>query len=295
MIDIGDRYGYRELDYRRELGIRDENIGNMSFCTLPDGNRLVSVRQFDYLVEPVSGSCVWMRRRLQRGHRFLVADRNFRFIRLVTPVKSFLDDYDDPETEIFDTTRLEDIRLVRHWNKIQASYTDNSYGKGRYRVGASTFRLDGDMMRLEKSVTFNFTRQKNYMPLSDKPGVFVSDLEDNAVTTVSMERPGVKCRSVCYGARAYRGSTQLERVGDGYVAIVHRAKDRRYCNAFARFSDDMKKCSIGPEFTVMSSVGQVNFLCGMSIENGEAVLPFCILDRTTLLFRIPLDDLCPSL
>lgn len=57
-----------------------------------------------------------------------------------------------------------------------------------------------------------------------------------------------------------------------------------FCNS------KMPLCRFSKEFTVKSDVSPINFLCGMSIENGEAVCPFCVNDRFTYLFRLSLKD-----
>ena len=92
------------------------------------------------------------------------------------------------------------------------------------------------------------------------------------------------------GLVQYSGSSPLMRYRDGYVALVHIRRKKTYSNAFAFFDKRLQQCMISNEFTVFRDVSSINFCCGMSIEGDQAILPMCVHDRWTYLFRLPLED-----
>lgn len=147
-----------------------------------------------------------------------------------------------------------------------------------------------------ETVHFPFRIDKNYMPVSNRPGRFVTDMTYGLVRMASISLPTRKEFIMCTGCEPWRGSTPLVRHGDGYVCLVHNKYPRgRYENAFAYFDGEFRRCCIGRSFTAFADISPVNFTCGMEIEGDDAILPICVCDRETHLFRLPLKDFLPPL
>lgn len=288
-IDIGRKYPHKELDYSASLGLsKTVPLGNMSFCDIGDNLRLVAVRQFNY-------KCHWSIPAGEkagypngffggRAYFFIITDRDFNFIRRV-------------ECDFEDLWLLEDIRLmIIDENTIQASATDVSRGRDKHRMGVWYFTMTQNdengpkKLVLDSSYIFPVPKEKNYVPIVGTKGAFITDMRDNSFdmsTIFDLER---KCHLYCAGIKAYRGSSPLLEYNGGYVALVHRKNGSNYINAFAFFDKAMTTCHYSKEFNVCSSISPINFVCGMAVEHGIAILPFCVNDRYTHLFKIPLAD-----
>ena len=276
--DIEAEYAHRELDYHNDLGVpANIPLGNMSFCMVGD-HRLVALRQFNYVLSPGNAVCNFFSDFMHdRAYHFFLADKDFKFVKKVEC------DYDSLHI-------MEDIRLMACGDTIQASGTDVSLGSGKHRMACLEFRFDGDRLSLVNKTIFPEMREKNYIPVEGGQGVFISDILNGKMKILTSGKPSYKQELRCRGIIGYRGSSQLLRYGIGYAAMVHRRERHNFYNAFAFFDKALLQCRISSEFTVMKSESPVSFCCGMSIEDGMAVLPFCIHDKTTYLFKLPLQD-----
>lgn len=279
-IDISSRYPSRLIDYHSALGVdKSQPLGNMSFCELGDGTYLVSVRQFGYSLMPYTTKLKWIGQSRQfSGYHLVVTDRDFNFIRKINSDIGH---------------KVEDIRLMRYGYVIQASYTDLNEGFHGPRVGCMNLRIEGDVAKTYDCMVFPAIKEKNYMPVEREggAGVFVTDLLNGELKMASRHNPTQKTSQRCVGLVPYRGSTPIMKYGEGYVSLVHRRmKGHRFYNAFAFFDKNLLVCRLSDEFTVFSRKSPVSFCCGMSIDGDDAVLPICIHDRDTYLFRIPLGD-----
>lgn len=281
-LELSQKYPSRPIDFHRELGVAaDIPLGNMSFCTLPDGNRLVSVRQFNYRLHPVSAALTFFHDfKRDRYNHFIVVDKDFNFLGRI-------------ECD-YDISMLEDIRLVRSGNMIQASATDVSDGPGHHKMRCLTFSQDGARLKAKDNVLFPVVKEKNYAPISNIPGVFVTDILDKKIALIAKDNPFSKVSHECRGLIPYRGSSQLVPFRDGYAAIVHRRERHWFYDAFAFFDSSLLQCRISDEFVVFSKKSPVHFFCGLEVEGDEAVMLPCVHDRDTYLFRIPLDDFAKS-
>jgi hypothetical protein len=213
----------------------------------------------------------------KRAYFFLWADENFRFLGKVG-------------CDLGNLAMFEDLRLLKYGNSIQASGTEVSLGRNGFRMASIDFDLIENLLHAGKVCVFPVAREKNYMPVEDGRGIFVSDLMLNSLNVVSTSNPGLKTMQRCRGLVQYRGSSPLLRYRDGYVALVHMKRKNVYSNAFAFFDKALLQCRISDEFTVFSDVSSINFCCGMAVEGDEAILPVCVHDRLTYLFRLPLED-----
>ena len=279
-IDISSRYPSRLIDYHSDLGVdKSQPLGNMSFCELGDGTYLVSVRQFGYNLMPYTTKLKWIGQNQQfRGYHLVVTDRDFNFISRIYA--------DIPK-------KIEDIRLMRYGDVIQASYTDVNDGMNIPRVGCMNIIIDGSDARISDNMVFPAVKEKNYMPVEREggAGVFVTDLLNGELKMSSRHNPTQKTSQRCVGLVPYRGSTPIMKYGEGYVSLVHRRmKGHRFYNAFAFFDKNLLVCRLSDEFTVFSRKSPVSFCCGMAIDGDDAILPICVHDRDTYLFRIPLVD-----
>lgn len=277
-MDISKKYPSQVLDFHTELGV-DPSIpmGNMSLCRLDDGNYLMSVRQFNYKLKP-HGGCWWLGGFLEkRAYFFIIVDENFNFVKKIGCDLKNLDLY-------------EDFRLLKFGDIIQASATDVSFGKERYKMACVDLTLAQDRLDTKKSVSYPIPHEKNYIPVEDGKGVFITDMLLNSIYIVSDANIENKRLQRCRGMVKYRGSSQLMRYRDGYVALVHNRRRDVYTNAFAFFDKSLLQCRISDEFTVFRDVSTIDFCCGMAIEDDTAILPICVHDRDTHLFRLPLQD-----
>lgn len=185
-------------------------------------------------------------------------------------------------------------------NIIQASATDVSYGDGKYRICSCRFKMcdiDSDgpsRLEIVNTHTFPWRYEKNYIPIEGDAGAFITDIERNKFKMTTIYRSS-KQNQYCGGLFPIRGSSPLMKYRTGYVAIVHRKvpRENRYINRFMFCNDKMSLCRFSKEFTVGRSISPINFLCGMSIEDDCAVVPFCVNDRLTYLFRLPIRDFRP--
>ena len=281
MMDISKKYPSQVLDYHEQLGIDTKvPLGNMSICRLDEGY-LMSIRQFNYRLNPgekkghLFGDFF-----SDRGYVFVIVDKDFNFVRKIC---------------CSGIEMLEDIRILRFGDvvdEIQASATDISYGRKHYRIVSAEILLDRshDSMKICEKTTFPVPHEKNYMPVEDGKGVFVSDMLLNCLNVVSTSDPSKKRLQRCRGLAQYSGSSQLMMYKDGYCALIHRRYGHVYHNAFAFFDKALTNCRISDEFTVFRDISPVNFCCGMVIEGDVAIIPFCIHDCDTRLFRLPLQD-----
>lgn len=278
MTDISKKYPSQQLDFHDELGVdRSIPLGNMSLCRVGD-RWLISVRQFHYKIRIKDDPGGWFGDFLEkRAYFFIWTDENFRFLGKV-------------ECDLPNLAMFEDLRLLKYGNSIQASGTEVSLGRNRFRMASIDFDLRENMLYADKVCIFPVAREKNYMPVEDGRGIFVSDLMFDSLNVVSTKNPDKKVIQRCRGLVHYRGSSPLMRYRDGYVAMVHVKRKNVYSNAFAFFDKALLQCRISDEFTVFSDVSSINFCCGMAIEGDEAILPVCVHDRWTYLFRLPLTD-----
>lgn len=278
-MDISLSYPSRKLDYHAQLGISNEiPLGNMSVCRLDDGRFLVSVRQFNYKLDPISAKgTLFCDFASHRAYHLALVDRNFDFLAKI-PCAGL--------------EKLEDIRLLRFGDTIQASGTDISYGPKNYKISCVDLTLSKGVSACEISAkrVFSVPHEKNYIPIEDKRGQFITDLHDSEFLTATTDEPARKRTHACLGLVHYSGSTQLLRYRDGYVALVHRRQRRTYFNAFAFFDRTLQQCRISSEFTVFGNISPVNFTCGMVLDGETALLPVCVHDRETHLFELPLAD-----
>lgn len=278
LLDIATTYPSRPIDYHKELDVAEDiPLGNMSFCTLEDGNRLLSVRKFNYRLHPGSAGLTFFNNFMSdRQNHFIITDKDFNFLGKL-------------ECD-YDISMLEDIRVIRSGDFIQASATDVSDGSGRHKMRCIVFKLEGQKLKLVNNILFPVIKEKNYVPVLDGPGVFIADMLKNEINIVGIDNPQSKVNQKCRGIIPYRGSSQLVPCSSGYISVVHRRDHHRFYNAFAFFDRSLLQCRISNEFVVFRDISPVNFLCGMEIEGDEAVILPCIHDRDNFLFRIPLGD-----
>lgn len=278
VLDIATKYPYRSIDYHNNLNVpEDIPLGNMSFCTLEDGNKLVSVRQFNYRLHPGNAGLTFFRNFMSdRRNHFIITDKDFNFLRKI-------------ECD-YDISMLEDIRVIRNGDLIQVSATDITDGSGRHKMRCIIFKLEDGKLKTINNILFPVVKEKNYVPVLDGPGVFIADMLKGEVNLVGIDNPYGKVKQKCRGIIPYRGSSQLMPCSSGYVSVVHRRDHHRFYNAFAFFDKSLLQCRISNEFVIFRDISPVNFLCGLEIEGDEAVILPCIHDRDNFLFRIPLGD-----
>ena len=279
--DIGERYPSRIIDWHGALGIDSAiALGNPSFCGLDDGNRLVSIRQFNYVLNFGRDKHYDFKQGFFKGRAnyFVITDKEFNFIRKV-------------ECKFEKLWGCEDLRLLRFGDMFQASGTDESFGPNKHRPGCWNFRfINGqEVLGLESYRIFDIRMDKNYIPVEGRKERFISNLRGGAFDLISSQG-GRKERQPCKGLVSYRGSTQLLSYNGGYVAIVHHRRGDNFRHAFAFFSHDLSSCRISDEFLVFGNKDPTCFTCGMSIEGGKAVVLFCLNDQITYLFHLPIEE-----
>lgn len=266
-------------------------IGNMSMCEMADGNFLCSIRQFNYRISGEGRKKKYLRFSkvsAERDNFFFLADRNLAFLAKVA-------------CRIPEVSAMEDLRLVRTGdNAVQISGTYNPTGKFSYikpfcmncKYVPSRRSLSGEGM-----VPFPFVCQKNFVPVQGRPGLFVSDMLDGKIMTVSADSPKDKVESACPGCIPARGSTQLIRYGGRLVGITHERRNKNsFYNRLVSFSEDLSSCAVSDEFTAFSDLDCVNFTCGIHIaEDGLCTVPFTVNDSQNFICRFNWDDACKTL
>ena len=105
-MDIALDYPSRLLDYHAALGVKSTlPLGNLSVCRLSNDRFLVSIRQFNYALDPVSAKgTLFSDFASNRAYHLAVVNRNFEFM---------------SNCDCSGLEQLEDLRLLRFGNVIQ--------------------------------------------------------------------------------------------------------------------------------------------------------------------------------
>lgn len=210
---------------------------------------------------------------------------------------------------IWDFIGLEDARLFRWEGKlytcgVRRDTTPN--GQGRMELSEILCIPDANgvdhvaemsRFRIPAPAPDNTYCEKNWMPILDKPYHFVK--WSNPTEIVEVNVYDGTCKTVFMGRPIpdtldYRGGSQVIRLGDWYVCLVHTVrlfnsqagkKDAIYRHAFIVWDLDFKLIKYTKEFSFMNA--DVEFSCGMAEYNGDILMTFGYQDNAAYLLSAP--------
>lgn len=199
----------------------------------------------------------------------------------------------------------EDARILRWDGKIYTTGVrrdDNKDGRGRMELMHLSEVGAHELSRLKvKALDENSYCEKNWMPIKDMPFHYVQMTNPTVVVKVNPKTGDTtevvrKERATGFVDEKFdllRGSSQVVRWGDHWVAIVHTcelwltANDRkysRYCHVFVEWDNDWNIVKMSPLFN-FADYG-VEFTCGMELHDGKFYIPFAIEDNFVFLLIV---------
>lgn len=287
MIDLGVASdSVDRINYRTVLGVPPVYpLGNISMCMMEDGVFLVAVRQFNYRITADFDYVRRNGRNVGRDYHFILADENLKFIRRLSK-------------KIINVDKFEDLRLMRFGDSIQMSGTDDTNGWSRIKpvyVGAE-LDLRRGFISASRTVVFPNNKEKNYVPMEGRPGLFISDMLDGSLMIANVSTPRCKEEMPCRGLIPMRGSTPLYKYGGRLVGITHHRDKCTFTNRLVSFSENLSECRVSDPFTAFAKISPINFTCGMYISpEGECMVPFTVNDCQTFLVRFNWDRMAKTL
>jgi len=202
---------------------------------------------------------------------------------------------------IWEFVGLEDARVVNWEDKlyltgVRRDTTTN--GEGRMELSEVVNYKEVSRKRIEPP-TASYC-EKNWMPVLDMPYHYVKWTNPTEVVKVNLKTN--KAETVFKGKqtrvldRDLRGGSQVINYKDYRVALTHEVdlfytekgdKDAHYYHRFIVWDKDWNIVNMSPEFKFMAA--NIEFSCGMTVHNGEILIPFGFQDNTPYLLRMPQD------
>lgn len=199
----------------------------------------------------------------------------------------------------------EDARILRWDDKIYTTGVrrdDNKDGRGRMELMHISEQGAHEVSRVKvKAVDENSYCEKNWMPIKDMPFHYVQ-LANPTVVVKTDPKTG-KTEEVVRKEKVagllderfdlLRGSSQVVRWGDCWVALVHTCelwltasnrKYSRYCHTFIVWDNDWNIIKMSPLFS-FANYG-VEFTCGLEYHDGKFYIPFAIEDNFVFLMTV---------
>lgn len=206
---------------------------------------------------------------------------------------------------IWEFVGLEDVRLVR-WNGImygcgvRRDTTPNGVG----RMELSTLEFIDDAVketarfRIPAPGPDNSYCEKNWMPILDKPYHYVKWC--NPTEVVRADPEAKTCETVFLGDTHdvpydLRGGSQVIRLGDRYIALVHTVnlfkseagrKNAVYRHAFVVWDKDFNFIKATKEFNFMGA--HIEFCAGMAQQGDDLLITFGFQDNAAYILRAPI-------
>lgn len=226
-----------------ECGFLKNNIGNFSLVPVGSENYLASFRVFGFYIDGKGRYLTHPGMALERPdeHLFVLLDNHFNFVRRLE-LKA--NTYYVPDEFVNSRTYLEDMRLVKWEGEIygvSSTFYLNSEGWDKMGLEVQKISLDIDKGEVFAEHVWNNVesgvggeREKNWMPVPDKPFTFISQILDS-------------------NGEMLRGNTPLVKVKDGYITITHKVinepgKVKEYQNFFVRLDDGLNVVGISRPF-----------------------------------------------
>lgn len=199
----------------------------------------------------------------------------------------------------------EDARIVRWDGKLYTTGVrrdDNTEGRGRMELMHISDNVYQEITRVKvKALDDKSYCEKNWMSIKDLPFHYVQ-LANPTVVVKTNPKTG-KTEEVVRRNRVnnlidekfdlLRGSSQVIRWGDYWMAIVHTCelwytasgrKFARYCHAFVLWDNDWNIIRTSPLFSFANY--NVEFTCGLEYHDGKFYIPFAIEDNFVFLMTV---------
>jgi hypothetical protein len=209
---------------------------------------------------------------------------------------------------IWEFVGAEDQRLVKWEGKyygtgVRRDTTTNGQG----RMELSELEIDKEQwtakevsrIRIPAPINDNAYCEKNWMPVLDKPYVYVKWSSPTEVVRTKPHRPAV-CEqlAVVEGVTApadLRGGSQLIKWGDMYIAITHEVvlsknymgqKDGVYRHRLCVWNKSFKLIGVSPvEWSFLDA--KIEFVCGAAVLNDNLLLSWGFQDNAAFVLEVP--------
>jgi hypothetical protein len=200
---------------------------------------------------------------------------------------------------------LEDARIIEWNNKLYLSgVRRDTTTNGQGRMELSEIIEDNGVfkeitrIRLPSPGANDGYCEKNWMPIIDMPFHYVKWSNPTEIVKVSLDPVG--CETVFMGqyqnySYDFRGGSQVIPYKDGHIACAHRVnlynsqvgrKDGKYEHLFLYWDKDWNMKWSDP-FTFLNA--EIEFCCGMTIQNNQAYITFGFQDNSSFLLKFPTD------
>lgn len=180
----------------------------------------------------------------------------------------------------------EDIRLFFDKdNNIRAAY---SLYEDSGKISMNFDTLDSDF-NVTSHVSYSPEQyEKNWMPVIDRPDTFIRKPFEDIVIE--------KDRAVMHTSKNAdlneRGSTQLIKINNGYICIVHRRMQygdkTQYEHQFVMTDNDFHVTKTSQWFVFAGL--PIEFTCGMCISGQDLIIPVSVFDSATFIIKIGINE-----
>lgn len=262
-----------------ECGFLKNNIGNFSLVPVGNENYLASFRVFGFYIDGKGRYLTHESMKLERPdeHLFVLLDRNFNFVRRL---ELKVNTYYVPDEFVNSRTYLEDMRLVKWEGEIygiSSTFYLNSERWDKMGLEVQKISLDIDNGEVFAEHVWNNVesgvggeREKNWMPVPDKPFTFISQILDS-------------------NGEMLRGNTPLVKVDDGYITITHKVinepgKVKEYQNFFVRLDDGLNVVGISRPFKICES--NIEFITCLMRKGDDWWIGDTSNDDTPFLYKV---------
>jgi hypothetical protein len=214
----------------------------------------------------------------------------------------------DTYEPLWDFVGLEDARLFRWNGKLYTSGVrrdTTTNGQGRMELCEIVVEEDKvtevSRWRIPPPKDINSYCEKNWMPIVDLPYRYIKwcnpteivevDPEDKTCTTVFLG-------NACNLPNDFRGGSQVIRINDYYVTLVHEVslfnsevgrKDAVYLHRFVVWDDRWNLVKYTDSFSLMGA--HVEFSAGMCKYNDDIIITFGYQDNAAFACRLPVEAL----
>ena len=266
-----------------ECGMYFNNVGNFSIVPVGKENYLASFRVFGYYIDGKGRYLTDERMKLERPdeHLFVLLDSHFNFVRRLDLKHNT---YYVPTEFRESKTYLEDMRMVK-WKGdiygISSTFYLNSESWDKMGLEVQKISLDIDNGEVYAEHVWNNVekgvggaREKNWMPIPDRPFTFISQIVDN-------------------NGEMLRGNTPLVKIEGGYITITHKViyepgKVKEYQNFIVRLDDGLNVVGISRPFKLTHQ--PIEFITCLLRKGDEWWIGDTSNDDTPFLCRVNIHD-----
>ena len=167
---------------------------------------------------------------------------------------------------------IEDGRLF-WWDEKLYLFASEVNTKNSMSQTASLFSVEDNNWRITLNLLYNSDemfsgRQKNWMPIPDKPFKMVFSVDEHSTSILDLNARTIEHIphkiNVC--PNKLMGNTPLFKVGDKYITIVHTAVDKEYYHYMCVFDQNLSLEHISRRF-VFDKFFPVEFAINMFQQN----------------------------